>query len=80
MDKIFLDGKIRDNEAVVDLRINGQSLHPPKGRLVFFHRVVPLKKGVNTIRVEAEDSAGNRAVSSIEVIRRIPRRFNWMPG
>ncbi len=75
MDKIFLEGKIRDNGSVADFAINGKSLHPPKGRLVFFNQVVPLEAGTNTFLVEAQDSAGNRTVSTFEVIRRIPQAF-----
>ena len=75
MDKIFLEGKIRDNGSVADCAINGKSIHPPKGRLVFFNQVVPLEPGTNTFLVEAQDNAGNRTVSTFEVIRRIPQAF-----
>ncbi len=75
LDKVYLEGTVSDNRTVADITINRKSISAPKGRWVFFSRVVPLQEGPNTVVIAAEDSAGNRNETKIVIIRRIPQAF-----
>lgn len=70
--KYFVEGEVSDNNRVEEIMINGRELETKKGRKIFFSKVVGLNEGKNSIRVDAYDSAGNRARSGFTVNRDIP--------
>ena len=73
LDKILFSGLVRDDDQVKDLRINGRSVLPRTGVLLFFNHIVELEPGENIITLEAADTAGNTTTRTIMVIRKTPR-------
>ncbi len=68
-DTIVVNGLI-DDRSVAEVRINGNvaSFELLESGLIFIHpKQVPLVNGVNLIRVEAWDEAGNRGFAQIHV-------------
>ena len=73
MDRVFLDGHAADDGAVESLTLNGKPILRRKGKRIFFNQVVRLKKGENTIIIEAKDEAGNTATRELVVTRQVPK-------
>jgi len=73
LEKIYLEGQVRDESRVEGLTINQMPILRRKGRSILFSHLAELEKGENRITVEAKDEAGNVATETITVIRRVPR-------
>jgi TolB-like protein len=73
LEKIYLDGTVTDNGTIEDLAISGRSILRRKGNRVFFGHLLELNEGENTIVIQAADQAGNTAVKSISITRKIPK-------
>lgn len=73
MDKVYLDGHAADEGTIVSLTLNQKPIMRRKGKRIFFNQVVRLKKGKNTITIEAKDDAGNVATRELFVTRHIPK-------
>ena len=72
MDKVLINGHVRDADKVVELTINDQPVELRPGGLVFFSRVVNLAPGDNTVVLQARDSRGHTVRRLLEIQRRIP--------
>lgn len=72
VDSFPLDGEISDNCRVERLLVNGRNVSISKGRKIYFSKVVRIENGKNTIKLEAFDGAGNKAVGTIVVTRKLP--------
>lgn len=73
LEKILFSGMVRDDDQVTSLRINGRSVLPRTGVLLFFNDIVELEPGENIIAIEVADAAGNTSTRTIRVNRKIPR-------
>ena len=73
LDKIYLDGHAADEGMIESLTLNQRPIMRRKGRRIFFNQVVRLKKGKNTITIEAKDDAGNVATRELIVTRCVPK-------
>jgi tetratricopeptide (TPR) repeat protein/TolB-like protein len=73
LEKIYLEGRVSDENRIEILTINEVSVLRRKGRHVFFNHLMKLREGKNTIIIVANDEAGNTATQKITVIRRIPK-------
>jgi len=73
MDKVYLDGHAADEGTIESLTLNQKPIMRRKGKRIFFNQVVRLKKGKNTITIEAKDDAGNVATRELFVTRHIPK-------
>jgi TolB-like protein len=72
LEKIYIEGEIRDESKVESLTVNQTPILRRKGQSIFFSHLTDLKEGENTIAIEASDEAGNMASKIITVIRRVP--------
>ena len=77
LSQIFIDGYVSDRESGVNLfHVNGEPFfesrnrHP--GKKHFFGETMGLREGENLISFECIDFAGNAAIKTIRIIRRIP--------
>ncbi len=73
MDKVYLDGHAADEGTIESLTLNQKPIMRRKGKRIFFNQVVHLKKGKNTIIIEAKDAAGNVANRELVVTRHVPK-------
>jgi TolB-like protein len=71
--KIYIEGRVRDENSVTSLTINGTPLLNRKGRYIFFNHLEELREGRNTISVVAGDEAGNTAKKEIVVEMHTPQ-------
>ena len=74
MDKVVIEGGVRDNQQIANIFINGQPIAktPLIGMLAAFSCSIRLNVGENVISVEAVDVTGNRTVEKIVIVRRTP--------
>ncbi|MCP4345147.1 MAG: hypothetical protein GY795_06425 [Desulfobacterales bacterium] len=72
LDKIYLEGKVSDENKIVSLSVDHIPVLRREGQYIFFGTLLDLKQGKNNILIQAEDKAGNRAEKKITVIRKIP--------
>lgn len=72
VDRYYVEGEVFDNNRVEEIMLNGREISTRKGRKIFFSKVVGLDEGQNNIRVDAFDSAGNKARAEFSVKRNIP--------
>jgi TolB-like protein len=73
LEKIYLEGRVSDEDRIEKLTINDVSVLRRKGRHVFFNHLMELRVGENTITIVAKDEAGNTVTQKITVIRRVPK-------
>ena len=73
IDKVYLDGHAADEGMIESLTLNQKPIMRRKGKRIFFNQVVRLKKGKNTITIEAKDDAGNVATRELIVTRLVPK-------
>ena len=73
LEKIYLEGRVSDENKIEKLTINEDSVLRRKGRHIFFNHLMELREGKNTIIIVAKDEAGNMATQKIIVIRRVPK-------
>lgn len=73
LEKIYLEGEIRDETRVVSLSVNQTPVLRREGQYVFFGHMIELEPGENQIVIEARDAAGNIASKRISVIRKVPK-------
>ncbi len=73
LDKIYLEGEVRDESPVKSLSINGEPILRRAGKIIFFNHLARLKEGVNTIRIAATDEEGNTGETKIIVTRELPK-------
>ena len=73
MNKLYLDGHAADEGTIESLTLNRKSMMQRKGKRIFFNQVVRLKKGKNTITIEAKDDAGNVKTRELVVTRLVPK-------
>ncbi len=72
LEKIYLQGEVRDESRIEELTLNDRSLLRRKGKSIFFSHVAELDRGENRILIEARDEAGNRGTKEIKVLREVP--------
>jgi tetratricopeptide (TPR) repeat protein len=72
MDKVFIEGDVRDQNNIVDLTVNNIPILRRKGSNIFFNHLMDLKEGKNLVTIKAEDESGNTAVKEIIIIRDVP--------
>lgn len=72
LEKIYLEGQIRDESAVVGIKVNQVPILRQKGQLVYFNHLIELKEGENLIGIETVDEAGNVSKKDVKVIRKVP--------
>ena len=72
-DKLYLDGHASDEGTIKSLTLNRNPIMRRKGKRIFFNQVVRLKKGKNTITIEAKDDAGNVETRELIVTRIVPK-------
>jgi tetratricopeptide (TPR) repeat protein len=75
MEKVFIEGNIRDESNIVDITINGVPVLRRKGRVVFFNHLLDLKEGENSVRIQAVDEHDNTALKEITITREVPLVF-----
>ena len=73
INKLYLDGHAADEGTIESLTLNGRPIMRRSGKRIFFNQVVRLKKGKNTITIEARDDAGNVETRELVVERHIPK-------
>lgn len=73
LEKVYLEGQVKDEHQVVGLEIQNKSVLRRKGKLILFSQFVELKKGENQIAIRARDEKGHVAEKTISIIRRIPK-------
>ena len=73
IDKVYLDGHAADEGMIESLTLNQKPIMRRKGQRIFFNQVVRLKKGKNTITIEAKDDTGNVATRELIVTRLVPK-------
>jgi TolB-like protein len=73
VEKIYLEGQVRDESKIESLTINQIPILRRKGQSIFFSYLAELQKGENSIIVEARDEVGNLARKKISVFRRVPK-------
>jgi len=72
LEKIYLEGQIRDDGQVERITINGEPVFHKEGQRIFFSYFIDLNEGKNEITVEALDNEGNTSNLTITVLRKIP--------
>ncbi|MGA6927134.1 MAG: CsgG/HfaB family protein [Desulfosarcina sp.] len=72
LDKVVIDGSVRDDRRIAGISINGQPVAKAalSGVWVAFSSSVALESGPNEISIAASDAAGNRTVERIMITRR----------
>jgi tetratricopeptide (TPR) repeat protein/TolB-like protein len=73
LDKIYLEGQIKDEHHVVALEIQSKPVLRRKGKLILFSQFIELAEGENQIVIRARDEKGHVAEKTISIIRRVPR-------
>ena len=73
LEKIYLQGEVRDESKIESLTINHQPILRRKGTSIFFSHLAELEEGENSIVIEAEDEAANRSSKAIAVLREVPK-------
>jgi TolB-like protein len=73
LEKIYLQGQVRDESKIESLTINHEPILRRKGTSIFFSHLADLKEGKNSILIEAEDEAANRSSRAIAVQREVPK-------
>ncbi len=73
LEKIYLEGCVRDESDIVKLFINNRPVLRQKGSMIFFNHFVRLEKEKNIIIIKAEDAAGNKSIKKISIIKRTPK-------
>lgn len=74
-DHIFLSGRVKDENKVSSLVINGEDILGKSSPLVYFNHRLELQEGENPVEIFATDSYGNRASQTLSVIRKTPEIF-----
>ncbi len=72
MEKAYIEGKITGESQIVYLSINNIPVLHRKGQVIFFNHLAELRKGENSIKIEARDEAGNTTIKKISILRQIP--------
>lgn len=72
VDRYYVEGEASDEGGIDRIVVNGNPVTLPRGKKVFFSKVVKLVEGNNRIAVEAYDRAGNRSQASFTIRRAIP--------
>jgi hypothetical protein len=73
LEKVYLEGQVKDEQHVVGLEINRKPILKRKGKFILFSQFIKLAEGENQIAIRAEDEKGHVAEKTISIIRRIPR-------
>jgi len=73
LDKVYLEGEIRDDSKIKGLWINKNPILRREGKSIFFSHLERLREGTNAILIEARDEAGNKALKKILFEREIPK-------
>jgi TolB-like protein/tetratricopeptide (TPR) repeat protein len=72
LNKVVIDGHIKDQDQIVELTVNGKSILRRPGRMIFFNHFVELQPGENVLTISADDKAGNRSSKEFIINREIP--------
>ncbi len=72
LDRIYLEGEVRDESEIVDLRVNGTPVLHRESPMIFFNQLINLKEGKNLIQITAKDKKGNIAKKTICINREVP--------
>jgi TolB-like protein len=73
LEKIYLQGEIRDESKIESLTINQRPILRRQGQVIFFSHLEELTEGENHIIIETRDEAGNQASREISIIRKVPK-------
>jgi len=72
LEKIYLEGQIRDDKGVSRITINGVPVLCREGKRIFFSYFFDLDTGENRITIEATDNEGNVSNRTITILRKVP--------
>jgi TolB-like protein len=73
LEKIYLEGQVKDEHPVVGLEIQSKPILRRKGKLILFSQFIALAEGENKIAIQARDEKGHVAEKTISIIRRVPK-------
>ena len=73
LEKVYLEGQVKDDHLVVGLEINSKPILKRKGKFILFSQFVELKEGENQITIRAWDENGHGIEKIISIVRRIPK-------
>lgn len=73
LDQIYLEGSVRDEAGVAEVRLNGRPMPRWVGKSVHFSHLASLEEGDNFFRIEAWDKHGNRAEKTVHFHRRLQK-------
>ena len=73
LDKVYIEGRVSDENKIVRLTVNQHPILRREGQTIFFSHLADLKKGQNSIAIEARDEAGNTATQKISITRQVPK-------
>jgi TolB-like protein len=73
LEKVVLTGSAHDAGGVTALSVNGESILPRSGPMVFFTHILDLQPGINTIVLKACDAAGNCRERVLSIERKVPK-------
>ena len=73
LEKVYLEGQVKDEHHVVGLEINSKPILKRKGKFILFSQFIELAEGENQIAIRARDEKGHVAEKTISIIRRIPQ-------
>jgi TolB-like protein len=76
LEKVFIDGAVRDMGDVVEVAINGEPIFSGSAKVVYFNNIVPLAEGINTLVVTSIDRHGNTSEKRLTIERKIPAALN----
>jgi TolB-like protein len=73
LEKVYLEGQVKDENQVVGLEINNKPILKHRGKLILFSQFIELAEGENQVAIRARDEKGHMAEKTIYIIRRIPK-------
>ena len=76
-DRILLQGQVKSDVPITELRINSKSVPDSKGALIFFTHSVKLEEGENKVVIAAPNADGRETRKELVIERKIPEPFHW---
>ena len=75
LDKVYIDGIIKDDEGLREAKINGRSIIRRPSKAIYFNHVAELKPGDNPFVFCGEDFSGNESQKTVHIYRKIQKVF-----
>jgi TolB-like protein/tetratricopeptide (TPR) repeat protein len=73
LDQLYLEGRVRDEQAIQTLMVNGRPILRKPARNVYFSYLTALNEGENLFTIEARNSAGKTAARQVQIQRKLQR-------